>query len=1233
MAEYGRLAKQLAGVRRAWKRTAALSGLAVTCLETLGVLTVAFIIDWIYRPPQAWRFALLFMVLAAVVALVVRHVVRPLLRPISDDQVALFVEEHNDQFEGSLITATEFAGPAARPQAAAHSDTPAFFIDAVIQSAIQRAGHINLRTILDFRRLRKYGVAAMAVLAGYGVAAVLAPDYVTQHMGRVIAPWKKRAEDPRALDRVEMMKAPITFTLSKGNAGMLRGGSFELEAVLSRHSEDPVSLNFKPAADTAGGWRVVPMGEMDKLNGFKGVLPDVTEDLEFFVSSGSHYSDRCKLSVYDPLAVQTVEARMQYPAYLQLPDKVEIRAENAGIDLAAPEGSKVTLRITANRPILSGQLRTTGAAGGVVQQVPMAPETAGKHVAVASFEVKADGTYEYEIGDVVGQKAASAARGYIRVLSDGPPTMEVRRPITTATPVPIGEVTFQVAAADDLALGGVEVFYERQLPNASKEAGVPVQTRSGKMPLQVKHLSAGAFPDVTEATGRLMLETLDPPCQPEEILSYYVQATDRKGQKVVSEIQSIAVQHYENWTAADTKPPHEPTFLIQKDIQEYVKLAWTVHQAFQKLEGATGVSPVGSRPSALGSTGETPVAPADAQEKVKQELVKQSYDIADSMKDESGRMYGFYNLKKIPADKKHHAHKADEYILSGYNALKAPSSDTGKAVADFRVAAAELMICGIGNMAKTGLFGADFVKPGNQKEKDLKKLFEKIATEVGKRDAPQDYLDKVKKAEELKKAVAELEKKQADIAKKADQLAKQDPADKKPEGTEKKAPTAKDPTAKDPSAKAPTAKDPTAKDPTAKDPNKKDDPEGLAGQQDKIADETRRQADKARNDPKADPTAKVMVSRMEDATRQMKEATRNLREGKLDEAAAAAEQARKELLRVAAGAELMRQDKLAEAISLAEKEAGTILVRQREVTRQTQGVATRPADQQDKEIQRLAFQQAQLKSDAAAVKDTVKSLNDWAAKDAKPETAKQVEESHRQMTRGQVEQKMSNAVVELTGKQTGEAVKEQKKAQDALTKVVDSLRKAGDSMAADTEAELRRAAAEAARIDEGLQKMGLKVPATQPSGPLAQSRPATQQTASKIPNAKDPNAKDPNAKPLTPQEKKDLAESLAYDLDRFASHLENRQFGEKKDREDLKKRTQDPNELTRSLQALGTQGEDNGKSQDLGLLVRRLRNKLEAEYQAQLDAKRLMAAQREECPPAFRPLVNKYYEALSQVKK
>jgi len=368
-------------------------------------------------------------------------------------------------------------------------------------------------------------------------------------------------------------------------------------------------------------------------------------------------------------------------------------------------------------------------------------------------------------------------------------------------------------------------------------------------------------------------------------------------------------------------------------------------------------------------------------------------------------------------------------------------------------------------------------------------------------------------------------------------------------------------------------------------------------------------------------------------------------------------------------------------------------------------------------------------------------------------------------------------------------MQEQQKAEALLATVVDNLRQAGDSMASDTEAELRRAAAEAAKIDEGLQKLGASEPEpkpadqaqkektsdqtngkpqadagdkskpqdqkkeTKPAGAAddaakqAAAQPSDKQDAGKekkqpgVPDdktkqaaqpsdkkdadkdakqaltpddkakqtaqasdkqdadkekkqaltpadqakqaaaqppatdkkdgkqddrqadkkdgkpdgkkdgkqetkpdgARDDLAKSPdsqsatdaadnkdkeNRKPLSDQEKKDLAESLTYDMQRLAAHLDNRQFVEKKDAETLARRTQDSVALARVLQE-----ENNPKREELAALIRRVRNKLEADYQAQLDSKRLVAAQNEECPPAYRHLVNKYYEVLSQEKK
>jgi hypothetical protein len=115
--------------------------------------------------------------------------------------------------------------------------------------------------------------------------------------------------------------------------------------------------------------------------------------------------------------------------------------------------------------------------------------------------------------------------------------------------------------------------------------------------------------------------------------------------------------------------------------------------------------------------------------------------------------------------------------------------------------------------------------------------------------------------------------------------------------------------------------------------------------------------------------------------------------------------------------------------------------------------------------------------------------------------------------------------------------------------------------------------------------------------------------------------------PTSPQERKESAENLAFDMQRFVRHLENRNLADKDDTQKLKEASARPEEL-------GLKAEEDPKKLDaLRAIVRRVNDKLEKEVEARLEAKRLFSARREEVPPQYRQLVNQYYEALGKVKQ
>ena len=214
-ANYRQLSARLSTVRRAWKRSAALSGLAVVITESLGILALLLFLDWLFQPPAPLRIGMWIAALGVIGFFVRRHVLTPLSRKISDEQIALYIEEKRSDLNGVLITAAEFGN---RPASVEEAQQSAL-IDAIVREAADRSQKISLSHLADFSRLKKYGVVALAGIAIYALLAVMFPS-IGQRLSRVITPW-------RPTPQVEVnspfaVLEPIQFELSQTDVKLRR---------------------------------------------------------------------------------------------------------------------------------------------------------------------------------------------------------------------------------------------------------------------------------------------------------------------------------------------------------------------------------------------------------------------------------------------------------------------------------------------------------------------------------------------------------------------------------------------------------------------------------------------------------------------------------------------------------------------------------------------------------------------------------------------------------------------------------------------------------------------------------------------------------------------------------------------------------------------------------------------------------------------------------------------------
>lgn len=1221
MSDYAKLAAQLAMVRRAWKRRRMVAGLAVVLLESLALLTLFLLADWLYQPAPAVRVVLFAVAVAAFVALLVRHVLVHLVRKISDEQLALYVEEHRADFQGALMTAAEFGrGKDLTPRQAR-------MIQTAMDAAINRASGLDLRRVVTLRRFRKYGWAAALLVVVYAGMCVVFPSSVGHHVSRVLAPWRMTAEDlaargPAGQPFEEVRKAPIAFTLSKGDVRVPRGGAVDLEAALSRPPDEAVVLHFRPAVEGDDApWRDLPMGEIDKLNGFAATLKDINEDLQFYVSSGEHRSDAHAITVYNPLALVGLEVRTKFPAYLKRPDRVEPTATG---DVAAPIGSAVTVRLLTNNPLAGGRLTWEGAAP---QDLEVADE---KTVAAASFDVAKDGAYGFTLRDIDGQELTSTVPAYVRALVDQPPALEVRFPKIDVVTHPLGQVSVDARVSDDFGVEAAEFVYQLAAEGA----------REVRLPLTLSTAGAGEGATAGQLAAEVLfaLEDVRPAVAPGEVFTYHLECRDQKGQVASSDLYMITITPFEQWATWGMEYPEYGAHggYLSENLSVVLAAAWHLHAQKATLPEA--------------------------------DFNRQADELAQTMVDPStGEVFPFIKIKKVPPDKIEHGYRVIELAKKAHGALAA--HDTAAAVEFLRLGVAELAIIGLSDspllLARGGgAMGGVEVKPESVLAQIAAFMMEAdtaTGAPLGQSNfqivgpAYRRELLKIEEAEKLAQKAEELRRGEQGILERTLAMAEQ-PAPQpgeaqagQPQGGEQPAgqPEAganENPQGGQPEPGQQPAGQQGGEEPAGQPPPAPADAQGggggdsaaaLAQDQRALAEQAKAAAMDARAAAATDAAFNQMADKMDQAARDMFGAAGKMAVGQAAEAVADVRRAQGNLLAAAESVQGLQQHSLTQAVDLAQAHAEQVLRGQREARGaaealgQAMGGSEKPTAGQRRDLAQLAFRQGELRVDTEQLARELGNLRSLVEKGARPDTTTTVDAANRGIARHQVVQKMTNAAVELDAARPGSAAGEQQRAEAGLAAVLDSLRQAAGTLASDYKSELVRAGYEADRVAGALERLG----GDSPTAPAAGQTPGETQPPTP-PQGESPEAHQPGAAhtgsdapgehtPLTPGERRDLSQQAASELARLGRHLEARGFTPS-EAEQIRRATDDADALAKVLES-----EEARREQLLGV-VRKVGAKLMAELETKLEAERLKDFQREECPPQYRPLVNKYYEMLGQ---
>src|SRR5687768_11548010 len=247
------------GVHRRWRLSRAIRGGALTLAGVLVTLVAWSLILESAKYPANLVIVARVTTLLVAIGLIAWFLVRPQLPRVRDEQVALYVEEHEPTFEGALVSAVELS----RPTNPADPSRSLGMTRAVHEMALARAHAVRDGRRVDERGMRlSYGALAGAVAMTLAVLT-MGPQSLRYGMGALLTPWA-------AADEVN----PFRLDVEPGDATIARGASIVISAHPVGFQAEGVEL-WARTSDSAS-WNRIPMSA-DSTGMFSARLLDVSE--------------------------------------------------------------------------------------------------------------------------------------------------------------------------------------------------------------------------------------------------------------------------------------------------------------------------------------------------------------------------------------------------------------------------------------------------------------------------------------------------------------------------------------------------------------------------------------------------------------------------------------------------------------------------------------------------------------------------------------------------------------------------------------------------------------------------------------------------------------------------------------------------------------------------------------------------------------------------------------------
>tara|TARA_Y100000782_G_scaffold114262_1_gene149798 strand:- start:2263 stop:5748 length:3486 start_codon:yes stop_codon:yes gene_type:complete len=469
-------------VRHRWRLKIVLRGVAVMITASIvAFLLSAYGLEYFrFSAPAIITFRVLTYL--TLTLLLIWSLLLPLSRRVSDELVALYLEEHEPSLQASVLSALEESG---KPDASSRDDMSPALIRRLIEVTVEKCDSIDSGRAVERRSLQRTSGALVGLAATSAMLLLFGPGYLRHGLSAVAFPH-------RSIETV----SPYKIVVAPGNVTIARGTDQVITAELVGFETEKVELYSRSHASVPYEPLMLVTGL--KENQYEVMLFDIGEATDYFVQSSGIRSPVYTIEVIDIPFVERLELEYHFPPYTELPPRT---IEDGG-DIAVLRGTEVRVRAVPTTETLGGRF--------VINEetiLPMDRQPDGSFK--TSFTVETSGFYRIDLEDHDGAMITASSQHTIEVLDDQPPVVGFEKPGRDITASSVEEIFVEAKANDDFGVQALELVYAI---NGSDDKVLELFNNPEDAPYE------------TSAGYTFFLEEFG--LEPGDLISYYARARD-----------------------------------------------------------------------------------------------------------------------------------------------------------------------------------------------------------------------------------------------------------------------------------------------------------------------------------------------------------------------------------------------------------------------------------------------------------------------------------------------------------------------------------------------------------------------------------------------------------------------------------------------------------------------------------------------------------------------------------